>query len=598
MRHQDTMQDTANTETITAKPTETQLNNRSGTNEKFLQFDAKTLPSVHIKKYAAEKAGEIDIEREKTITREKTIAVTKLFLSEQQKEFHSLPLGSAREELEKATPLTDEERITVEETARIKDDSPYKIRVEVWQEKFHPSVDEQLEIAQLLSKVEKLEAVETVNVHQRTAAEIADGKVKGFSASEKLFIGCDDSALLLLSNLRSIDIPASHVQIVNAEWIDRIRSLPKEEQQKELDRSYHGHILVRIYPAEGDPIWVDPASGAMRIGDSWEKFSVDTNTWEAKGDLNNAYLVKEGIDSTNSAPFESSTKERLQALIAAAPDTFVNLTEEILVSPESYFQNVFFKEVWPKLMAVPTETVNVEEIGNSPEQLVLNLWESLVPSLDAYIEKYELPTNKNESQTDEEFFNDLLARMQELNQGEKGTWSCWPERAMETGAANCALASQVLSRVLEQAGYNPEYGWPGPLSHAVVFAEGENGQKHYLDPRNGVSAEVVEEVNIHSVKAYRIETDNENIPFRLIPVSPKEYSVATQIWNLSSMKRKAEGKDSNSVTVELTNRYDTWNIPDAKWAKERILPTGWNDLLKYPEWKKEQEESSIHIQQS
>ena len=267
---------------------------------------------------------------------------------------------------------------------------------------------------------------------------------------------------------------------------------------------------------------------------------------------------------------------------------------------EKYFQEIFFQKVWPKLTGIEN-IPNINDVQGNPEKIAGRLWESLAPALDAYITKYNLPVTKDARQTDDEYFSALVAKMYQLNErvaGHGGWENVWPKTAIEIGATNCALGSQVLGRALQKAGYEVEFGMPGPESHAVALAKKSDGRKVYLDQANGVMVDIAGEQSVHGVKAYRIETDNKNIPFRLIPVCSLEKSTAATVWNLASLRKSAasprEGR-FHTQALKLMDRFGLdWKISYGDWAKRTILPE-WKGLLRRPEWKKEQEESSARI---
>lgn len=315
MNHQDINNGHTHEETLPQSSVELQHDTSQKPREYYRQYGSKTIPDEQIRNYASAKAQEIGVTPEKSPTRDQTINLIKVFLADQKRKYHSLPLGEARESLKKTTPLTREQENKAEEIARERDESPYRVRLDIWQKGHAPNINQRIEVAGLLAEIERLEAIEAMNVHQRTAAEIARGDVRGATTRERLFVGCDDSALLLLSELRVVGIAASHVQVVNLDWIDRLRVLSDEEREKEFKRSYHGHVLVKIYPVDGEPIWVDPAGASIKSNSSWEKYNKEQDLWDTREYQNRYYLVKEGIDSADSEPFKSSTREKLQALI-------------------------------------------------------------------------------------------------------------------------------------------------------------------------------------------------------------------------------------------------------------------------------------------
>jgi len=310
------------------------LNENLPPEERYLQFGRKTEPTPEIREKAERKAREVGITPEQPITREQSIAIVRSFL-EDQAEFHSLGLEEARRRLQELTPLTDKEEQEAM-TPTKGTESPYQKRIKVWERKYNPASEQKARALQIFKEIEKLEAVEAANAHQRTAAEINEGQLKGQEDREKVFIGCSDPALLLLSKLRCVGIPASYVQCVSKEWIDQLRNMTEEAQEKELAHNYRGHVLVKVYLPNEASIWVDPMGGAIQVNDHWERFNPSQGAWERRSSsLGPYYLVREEIDSTDSAPSTPKTKKRLKNLIKTAPEAFAPYSNKVLIPPEA-----------------------------------------------------------------------------------------------------------------------------------------------------------------------------------------------------------------------------------------------------------------------
>lgn len=265
---------------------------------------------------------------------------------------------------------------------------------------------------------------------------------------------------------------------------------------------------------------------------------------------------------------------------------------------EFYFQKIFFHRVWPELTGV--ELTDVSAILENPRQLSEILWHSMLSAIDKYIKRYGLEVNTKEEDINK--FRDVVEKMHTINQLnlKEGKWyDCWPVTALEKGPTNCSLGSQVLGRTLQQAGYQIEYGMPGPMSHAVIFIRAKDGRRHYLDSANGVTVEVGEEIEINGIKAYRIETKDIRVPFRLVPVCSLEESTASSIWNLNSLKKATEFdlqdgiEASNAQELMLRFGLDK-NIDYGSWARESILPR-WGKIETLSVWKEEMKASGKRI---
>ncbi|PIN81702.1 hypothetical protein COY33_01940 [candidate division WWE3 bacterium CG_4_10_14_0_2_um_filter_42_7] len=280
-----------------------------------------------------------------------------------------------------------------------------------------------------------------------------------------------------------------------------------------------------------------------------------------------------------------------------ASDHYEKLVPE---NSETYFNESFFQEVWPKLLCTEEAGVNLTGVEN-PQKRAEEIYTGLVPSLDTYIEKYLIPTSKEAAETDEAFFTRVCSAMFTLNfknRASKGWQDCWPATAIEVGRTNCTLGSLVLARALENAGYSRnemEFGMPGPISHAVVIAKSK-----YIDQANSVVVDVTRSADIDGIRTYRVvESDDvttmEKIPFRRIPVCAVEQGVAPLIWNLSSMINRNDG--SAKVLTERLGLDKSRSYAD--WARDNLLSKNWENkrMENQPEWVKEKQEVAVRFKQ-
>ncbi|OIP97151.1 hypothetical protein AUK40_03840 [Candidatus Wirthbacteria bacterium CG2_30_54_11] len=243
--------------------------------------------------------------------------------------------------------------------------------------------------------------------------------------------------------------------------------------------------------------------------------------------------------------------------------------------------------IWPHICG---QELGVPVDMHDPQMLAAGFWKTLIPQIDAYIERYSVPIERSEGISDECYFQSLVSALYELDQrniqGLK--WSAWPAVALDTGVTNCSLGAQVAGQVLRRAGYEVEYGMPGPLTHAVIFVRDADGTVFYLDPANGVTAKATAGGHIGTVTCYQIETEDERIPFRLVPACSLEQSVATTVWNMASLR--ASGEDAALVErLQIDGQ-----APYGDWARKYILPA-WAELEADPRMQREYEESGRRI---
>ena len=267
---------------------------------------------------------------------------------------------------------------------------------------------------------------------------------------------------------------------------------------------------------------------------------------------------------------------------------------------EFYFQETFFIEVWPKMCG--TEVGDISEQFKDSRQLAETLWQSMISTIDQYIIQNNFTLDLKV--TDGQSFRALVDKMYTINQqnATQTEWSAWPVVSLETNVTNCSFGSQVLGRILQKANYKVEYGMPGPMSHAVIFAEARDGKIYYLDQANGVAVEVAGVLDVDGIKAYRIETEDEKIPFRLVPVCSLEESTANTIWNLNSLRQTAifdkEDGIKDNMAQRLVQEFGlNSDINYSSWAIDHILPK-WKNIRNHPTWQKETIESGQIISQA
>ena len=272
------------------------------------------------------------------------------------------------------------------------------------------------------------------------------------------------------------------------------------------------------------------------------------------------------------------------------------IPEEYNLPKMEKLPQTFFDDTWPELLGT-TYRSEPSEISNTLE----TMHDEMKPALDAYIDKYNLPIEKNPGETDVEFFNRAVSAMFNLNEKNiehKGWKDCWPSTAIEIGRTNCALGSLILAHILEKAGFeesNLQYGFPGPMSHAVVIVETVENM-FYLDQTNGIVAKVAPGENVDGIETVTInpanESEKEKIPYRTVPVTKIANGVAPIIWNLGSMQRR-EGPDNEG----LATRFNL--SPDMNYSTlgRDLLGPNWNQkqMLEQETWANEKTESDNRI---
>lgn len=246
------------------------------------------------------------------------------------------------------------------------------------------------------------------------------------------------------------------------------------------------------------------------------------------------------------------------------------------------------------LSKVLIHSQNVEFIEGAVDENRKNLWKAIGPSLDKLAEKFQLPKQKPDDMTDTEYFKLLVEKVHRQNSAvrrqdkELPKWSAWPAIAMETGAANCSLGSQIILRLLEKDGYEVEYGTPGPLTHAVAMAK-SGSDTYYVDANNGFVEKVAETTEVDGVKVYILKTDDSNCPFEAIPAFPPEFSVVTTITNLQALQSEND-KTAHSGFVEKVAEWFNINknrhYHYLEWVKDNLFPE-WDKLTTSEYWKEE-----------
>jgi len=271
---------------------------------------------------------------------------------------------------------------------------------------------------------------------------------------------------------------------------------------------------------------------------------------------------------------------------------------------ELFFNKVFFQQVWPKLLGRNPDLDVSSVLNGEPSKAATAPWESMAPALDAYVQKFNVPTAPGEGEDDERFFDRLVQHLYALNpSSEASKLNSWPSVAMKNGVTDCFLGAQVMGRVLQQSGYEVTFGTPGPLSHAVIFAKDKkSGTAFYIDSANGVVTPVVSEETIGGVKAFRIDPTSDDartrIPFRLVPVLPLQESVRSSVMNLGNPKTEIKYDPTNPQLLKLVHDFEIEpQVQYGNWSVQHLSPIVEN-ILNDPAWKTEANESGQRIKES
>ncbi len=247
------------------------------------------------------------------------------------------------------------------------------------------------------------------------------------------------------------------------------------------------------------------------------------------------------------------------------------------------------QEIMPNIMITQS---SVELVTDAIEENKKALWEGLAPSLDVLIDKFQLPREKDPHITDIEYFEQAVQTMYAQNMAVKAQnpeavkWSIWPTVASETGAANCSLGSQVFLRLLSSAGYQVEYGTPGPLTHSVAFAK-SGDDYYYLDPTNGIVEKVAESTDVDGIKVHSMKTDKFECPFEAVPAFPPESSVVATISNLQALQSENERNVHSDFVESLATKLNmTESRNYTQWVTSNLFPE-WDTLKRSDYWKEE-----------
>jgi hypothetical protein len=251
------------------------------------------------------------------------------------------------------------------------------------------------------------------------------------------------------------------------------------------------------------------------------------------------------------------------------------------------------EDILPRILVEPVGPEDIEFVDKDVERNREKLWEALKPSLDVLIDKFQLPRQKPEEMTDVEYFDLLTRKMckQIMSVRRKNPelvkWSSWPAVANETKATNCSLSSQVFLKLLEDAGYEVEYGAPGPLSHSVVFAK--SGEDYfYVDPTNGIVEKVAKITEVDGIKVYMLRSDGWRLPYEAVPVFPPEFSVASTISNLGALQSGINRPDHSWVVSTLAKEFNMAGkqYHYYEWVERNLFPER-SKLTESEFWKEE-----------
>ena len=238
--------------------------------------------------------------------------------------------------------------------------------------------------------------------------------------------------------------------------------------------------------------------------------------------------------------------------------------------------------------------VNLGENWANKHETLAKMWESYAEGLDEYIDKFDIPTQKQENETNLEFSLRLAQRLEQvLHDGTGNKKYCEnPEIAIELGEGsfNCVLGAQIAARACENAGINAYIGLP--VGHAGAIVETEPNKYVFVDAAN---------TDILEIEAYEGNADigeasvgvltkllygKEHNPYELVPIVTKAESTAITINNLSYMRDIAANESIFAVEVVARLELDK-EFPYDR-AKQHFLPVV-AELERKNVWKEERD---------
>ncbi len=210
--------------------------------------------------------------------------------------------------------------------------------------------------------------------------------------------------------------------------------------------------------------------------------------------------------------------------------------------------------IWNKISL--GDPVGLSPVWENKQETLQTLWEAFAQGIDKYIEKFEIPTEKNAGESIREFMLRVLMEMRQARPGMQNPSECEnPRVAVELGGGgyNCVLGTQILARVCERVGIEVYCGVP--YGHAVAVVREENNGYLFVDTANG---------DIATLQTFRSNADVGNItmlvmdemlygrelsPYELVPVITVQQSVALTIANLQIYTEETSKKSDFAAKV-------------------------------------------------
>lgn len=199
-------------------------------------------------------------------------------------------------------------------------------------------------------------------------------------------------------------------------------------------------------------------------------------------------------------------------------------------------------EVWNKLSG--GDEVNISDVWDDKDAVMGRLWEEFSKGVDIYIERFNVPTQKEEGESNNEFAVRLVKHMRSINEASTGnrSWTGDPAVSLDfgDGAFNCVLGAQIAARACEHASIDTYIGLPA--GHAGTVIKSESGSYLFIDVSNDGIAQLepfqgnadIGDVNMGRIG--EILRGREMSPYELIPVISVEESTAITLNNLRTLR--------------------------------------------------------------
>jgi hypothetical protein len=259
-------------------------------------------------------------------------------------------------------------------------------------------------------------------------------------------------------------------------------------------------------------------------------------------------------------------------------------TQAVILNPERYkvFDPIDAVKTFEKIYG----TQVIFEENDSLEVLLTRMWEELCPQLDNYIKVFDIPSQKDASETSVRFMLRVINRLHQVKgpRSEMQNYMEYPDMSINFGEGtyDCVLGTQLVARICEKNSIPVNAGFA--IGHMVAVVGSENGQSLYVDAVNHEIAELHNTEDPYTCLVGQTLQGREKLAFSRLLVLPANASLVSVIDNLSVLFRDARRGNPWAKQIESIIKPDIY-LPYE--TAEYVFLHEYMEKLDSPEWLQE-----------